>query len=106
MDLLAREIPELQVFSDDGCIGARGNACTGLPVGPGLVWTCGPVPMYKAMLEKLNPNIPILVSLEARMGCGYGGCMGCAVPTINGNLRACCEGPVFDGREVLWHEFV
>ncbi len=105
VDLLAQEIPDLQVFSDDGCMGAQGNACTALPAAPDEVWACGPVPMYRALLDRLDPGVPVLVSLEARMGCGYGGCLGCVVPTKQGNLRACCEGPVFDGREILWHEF-
>ena len=36
----------------------------------------------------------------ARMGCGFGACMGCSVETINGPKRVCKEGPVFEASEV------
>ena len=42
------------------------------------------------------------VSLEARMGCGFGACMGCSIKTTSGPKRVCKEGPVFKGKEVLW----
>ena len=105
VDYLTEAAPGLRVFSDDGSLGSAGNVCTDLPSNPGEVWACGPVPMYRALLDSLDPEVPFRVSLEARMGCGFGGCMGCAVPTRQGQVRACCEGPVFEGREVLWHEF-
>ncbi len=98
-------VPGIRVFSEDGCLGARGNVCTGLTANPGQVWACGPIPMFRAILDRLDPDLPVHFSLEARMGCGYGGCMGCVIPTLHGNRRACTEGPVFNGREVLWHEF-
>ena len=41
------------------------------------------------------------LSLEARMGCGFGACMGCSIETTNGPKRVCKEGPVFDSSEVL-----
>ena len=44
------------------------------------------------------------VSLEARMGCGFGACMGCSVPTRSGSRRICREGPVFDREELLWED--
>ena len=104
IEKLGSLVPDLRVFTEDGCFGTKGNVCTGLPESPGEVWACGPTPMYRAILDRLGPDLPVSFSLEARMGCGYGGCMGCAVPTLRGNLRACTEGPVFNGREVLWHE--
>jgi len=43
------------------------------------------------------------VSLEERMACGIGVCMGCAVPMAGGGYtRACREGPVYDARAVKW----
>ena len=41
------------------------------------------------------------LSLEARMGCGFGACMGCSIETTNGPKRVCKEGPVFEASEVL-----
>jgi dihydroorotate dehydrogenase electron transfer subunit len=42
------------------------------------------------------------VSLEARMGCGFGACMGCSIKTTNGTKRVCKEGPVFEASEVIF----
>ena len=41
-------------------------------------------------------------SLEARMGCGFGACMGCTVETVNGPKRVCKDGPVFGRGELVW----
>jgi len=43
-----------------------------------------------------------LTSLETRMGCGFGACMGCAVEMKSGMKRICKEGPVFKKEEILW----
>ena len=42
------------------------------------------------------------ISLEARMGCGFGACMGCSIKTTSGYARVCKEGPVFEAAEVIW----
>ena len=42
------------------------------------------------------------VSLEARMGCGFGACMGCSIETTKGPKRVCKEGPVFNASEVIF----
>jgi dihydroorotate dehydrogenase electron transfer subunit len=48
-------------------------------------------------------KIPCEVSVEERMACGFGVCMGCSVPMVSGGYkRACTEGPVFDVTEVRW----
>ena len=55
------------------------------------------------MLETLAKNYKNgCLSLEARMGCGFGACMGCSIETTNGPKRVCKEGPVFDAREVIF----
>ena len=41
-------------------------------------------------------------SLEERMGCGFGACMGCSVQTKNGIKRVCKEGPVFSKEDLIW----
>ena len=60
-------------------------------------YACGPYIMLKN-LAKEYPNGE--VSLEARMGCGFGACMGCSIKTSNGPKRVCKEGPVFKASEV------
>ena len=53
------------------------------------------------MLEFLSIAYPNgCISLEARMGCGFGACMGCSIETTNGPKRVCKEGPVFEASEV------
>ena len=41
-------------------------------------------------------------SFEARMGCGFGACMGCTIKTLTGNKRICKEGPVMESEEIIW----
>ena len=55
------------------------------------------------MLEFLSKAYPNgCVSLEARMGCGFGACMGCSIHTTKGPQRVCKEGPVFEATEVIF----
>ncbi len=91
----------LRVFSDDGSLGERGTPCDALE-GAGEVWACGPLGMIRAMARCAPPGMRLLVNLDQRMGCGYGGCLGCTVPTVRGPVRACVEGPFFDARDVDW----
>ncbi len=70
------------------------------------VFACGPIAMYKGMYEqreKLLKTKPVQVSLEVRMGCGFGVCYGCTVKTKNGLKQVCKDGPVFDLDDVLWN---
>ncbi len=55
-------------------------------------FACGPVPMLKAIHASGKKG---QLSMEARMGCGFGACMGCACETNSGHKRICIEGPVF-----------
>lgn len=60
---------------------------------PVYFYTCGPMPMMKAVGEAFDFDGQL--SLEARMGCGFGACMGCSIQTADGPRRICKEGPVF-----------
>lgn len=61
---------------------------------------CGPLPMLRALC--LGLDIPGEVSMEARMGCGFGACMCCSLETTVGSKRICKEGPVFKKEELIW----
>lgn len=71
------------------------------------IYACGPLPMLKAV-KKLaeEKNIPCQISLEEKMGCGLGVCLGCAVRTATSTednpqyLHVCKAGPVFDSKLV------
>lgn len=62
-------------------------------------YACGPMPMLRA-LRTLDLSGEL--SLEARMGCGFGICMGCTIQTTDGSKRVCKEGPVFPKEQIIW----
>ena len=62
--------------------------------------TCGPLKMMENVC--LHNTSKGLVSLETRMGCGFGACMGCSVELKSGMKRICKEGPVFESEEIIW----
>mgnify|MGYP001032808309 CR=1 FL=1 len=86
----------------DGSAGVPGTVLDALPPQPqyDLFYACGPQPMLKAACGAL-PG-PGFVSLEERMGCGFGACMGCSCQTTAGSKRVCREGPVFAKEELVW----
>jgi dihydroorotate dehydrogenase electron transfer subunit len=69
-------------------------------------YVCGPTPMLKAVIPLIKKaNIKGEVSIEEKMGCGYGVCLSCVVPILkNGEIerqRVCVEGPVFRLEEIV-----
>lgn len=96
------KITNLIICSDDGSVGYKGNVVSYLKennLNFDKYYACGPQIMLK-FLKQFNEDG--YVSLEARMGCGFGACMGCSIETINGPKRVCKEGPVFEASEVLF----
>lgn len=91
---------EVYVCTDDGTLGYKGNVIDCIKhheLDFDYYYSCGPQKMLE-FLSKAYPNG--CVSLEARMGCGFGACMGCSIETIHGPKRVCKEGPVFEASEV------
>ena len=89
------------VTTADGSAGVRGFVTDALPAAYSYVYTCGPVPMLRAVYEKTVTSGQF--SFEARMGCGFGACMGCSMKTADGGYkRVCREGPVFRKEEIVW----
>jgi len=71
------------------------------------VYACGPRPMLRSLSGILGEKYFCQVSLEERMACGVGACVGCAVAVKNEKgektyRRVCADGPVFDLQSVLW----
>lgn len=68
------------------------------------VFSCGPKAMLKEVAKITSvQSIPCQVSLEERMACGIGACMGCVCRTYGtGYSRVCVDGPVFNANEVIW----
>ncbi|MEO3944347.1 dihydroorotate dehydrogenase electron transfer subunit [Gorillibacterium sp. CAU 1737] len=75
------------------------------PSGYDAVFTCGPLPMMRALAKKLEgTGVPLYVSLEKRMACGVGACLVCSCSTKHGNRKVCADGPVFRAEEVELNE--
>ena len=92
---------EVRYVTMDGSHGRKGLVTEHLEgISYDYFYSCGPLPMLKAVQKVLATNGDL--SLEARMGCGYGACMGCTIQTTHGPKRVCKEGPVFDKEEVIW----
>jgi len=98
--------------TDDGSYGKEGYAINFLSkdIDDGKVdsiYACGPLPMLKAVRNlAIEKNIPCQISIEERMGCGLGVCLGCAVKLANSTsenpkyVHVCKQGPVFEAKEV------
>lgn len=84
----------------DGSAGVKGFVTDALPEQYDMFCACGPLPMLKAVCAAAPT--PGFVSLEERMGCGFGACMGCSCRTTAGSKRVCRDGPVFTKGELLW----
>ena len=90
------------VCTDDGTLGFKGNVIECIKnsnINFDYYYSCGPYKMLQ-FLSMAYPNG--CVSLEARMGCGFGACMGCSIQTTKGPQRVCKEGPVFEATEVIF----
>lgn len=99
------------ISTDDGSQGTKGTVIDAIKenqVNADVIFACGPKPMLrgvKALAEELG--IPAYISMEERMACGVGACLGCVCKTTNvddhskvKNARVCVDGPVFLASEV------
>ena len=84
---------DVTVTTVDGSHGIKGFVTNALDGQQSYYYTCGPLPMIKALLQAAGTRGE--VSMEERMGCGFGACMGCTIQTTQGPKRVCKEGPVF-----------
>ena len=68
-----------------------------------VILSCGPLPMMKAVASwAAERDLPCQLSMEQRMGCGYGTCVLCTVDTVDGRLKVCSDGPVFTREQLGW----
>lgn len=91
----------LLIATADGIAGVKGfvtDALKTLECGYDYCYACGPMPMMRALAPVLAS--PAQFSLEERMGCGTGICMGCTCQTLVGAKRICKDGPVFRLSEI------
>ena len=95
------------ITTDDGSDGMKGLATDVLThvissKDYDRIYCCGPDPMMEKVVRLADFNTPVEVSVENYFGCGVGLCVGCTVDTVSGYKRACIDGPVFDGKTILW----
>lgn len=107
-DFNKADIP-LHITTEDGTAGSQGQI-TDLLVSEDhsdkktLWFVCGPHGLLRAVAELADSKaVKCRVSMEEYMGCGIGVCLGCVVPTPEGEYRrSCVEGPVMDSQRVRW----
>lgn len=104
---------DVVVATEDGSCGTKGTVIDAIKeagVDGKVIYACGPMPMLKALAEYAEAHdMEAQISLEERMACGIGACLGCICKTkkkdhhtnVN-NQRICKDGPVFDAKEVVF----
>lgn len=99
------------IATDDGSSGTHGTVIDAIRannVDADVIYACGPTPMLRAVKAYAREKqVPCFVSLEERMACGVGACLGCVCRTTAidshshvKNSRVCKDGPVFSAEEV------
>ena len=88
------------VTTADGSYGVKGFVTDAMELDYTYFYTCGPEPMLRAVYAKSVTSGQF--SLEERMGCGFGACMGCTCKTKTGHKRVCKDGPVLTKEELPW----
>lgn len=102
---------EVYISTEDGSAGVKGNVLDAVrehALEADIIYACGPTPMLRAIKAYAEEkNIVCYVSLEERMACGIGACLGCVCKTSKKdahsnvhNSRICKDGPVFPAAEV------
>ncbi len=107
---LARYAP-VHIATEDGSVGTKGNVMNVIEeekLEADVIFACGPMPMLRAVKQyAAQKGIEAYISLEERMACGVGACLGCVVRTretdhhshVN-NARICTDGPVYAAEDV------
>jgi len=115
LDKLQKLCYNIQIYTDDGSMGRKGLVTEAFQkdmkkysAANTIIYACGPKAMVKVLSRILNGSkFHCQASLEEKMACGTGACVGCAVGIRDndGNLsykRVCADGPVFDIRQIVW----
>ncbi len=102
---------KVHIATEDGSAGIKGNVINAAEeesLAADIIFACGPMPMLRAVKAYAEERgIPAYISLEERMACGVGACLGCVVKTreidhhshVN-NARICTDGPVYAAADV------
>lgn len=101
---------EIYLCTDDGSAGRHGFVDAQVrdilekDRGFTAILACGPKPMLRSVAKAAAEyGVPCQVSMEERMACGVGACLGCALQMADGTMKHVCkDGPVFSAEEVDW----
>lgn len=107
LDKDLEEAGQLYIATEDGSVGTKGNVLDVMRaenIECDVIMACGPMPMLRAIAAYAKEHgIKAYISLEERMACGVGACLGCVAKTKEidhhshvYNTRICTDGPVFD----------
>ena len=99
------------ISTEDGSVGTKGNVMDAIRengLEADIIYACGPTPMLRAIKQYAEEQgIECYISLEERMACGIGACLGCVCQSKEvddhshvHNKRVCKDGPVFLATEV------
>ncbi len=99
---------ETHITTDSGRSGYKGTVLDLIReknLSADYFYACGPKIMLRALNQYcLEIDAPLQVSMEERMGCGYGACVGCVCKVQSVYKKVCQDGPVFYGRDVDWND--
>lgn len=101
----------LLIATDDGSVGTKGNVIDAIRqqnVSGSVIYACGPTPMLRGVKAYAGEKgIEAYISMEEKMACGVGACLGCVCKTVGvddhskvNNARICKDGPVFKASEI------
>ena len=102
---------KLVVATEDGSVGTKGNVIDAIReqnVSGSVIYACGPIPMLRGVKEYAKEKgIKAYISMEEKMACGVGACLGCVCKSTNvddhskvNNKRICADGPVFNAEDI------
>lgn len=102
---------KVTVATEDGSAGTKGNVIDAIKengISGKVIYACGPIPMLRGIKAyAIENNITAYISMEERMACGVGACLGCVCKSKDvddhskvNNKRVCADGPVFNALDV------
>jgi len=106
VDSVEKYVNKVYLSTESGLKGHKGYVTDIInPQKYTTVICCGPEIMMKKVVSLCNDvNVPVYVSMETHMACGIGACLVCTCKTVGGNKRTCKDGPVFDGKDLIFND--
>jgi dihydroorotate dehydrogenase electron transfer subunit len=106
VDSVEKYVNNIYLSTESGKVGHKGYVTDIInPQKYQTVICCGPEIMMKKVINICeDAKVPVYVSMENHMACGIGACLVCTCKTKGGNKRTCKDGPVFDGKDLIFND--